>query len=331
MLLTTFRCVLNEWYLDYGTKEKWFIKHVKNCEKQHTTEQNTSCYTFSVVEKDTNIPFEGKAMFENQQLKGLELCIQNENQSNRLKDIVSGMLGKENIQVNGVSYYFFENTKYSFREEDKALLIEFHKTYKKKTHHFDNPFKYRRVYKLRGCSKYVGLFCLLLVTMGFSYNVYKDLMFFMETGYDFYIEDAIGDVIMVLPFLLWTIRNIRGLYNLEYSFIGKNMKSFSDGTNRESYVKNMELLNEELANPEYKDMNIRITKNFVCVRHFPLYMFIAIPRRNITKVSFGTATTRTRTAKITRTCLDIEAPNGVTYQYVANKKEQMDEVKAIII
>ena len=38
MLLTTFRCVLNEWYLDYGTKEKWFIKHVKNCEKQHTTE-----------------------------------------------------------------------------------------------------------------------------------------------------------------------------------------------------------------------------------------------------------------------------------------------------
>ena len=328
MKINTFHCVINDWHLDYTTKESWFVQNVGNCQSQPIAEENISCYIFSTLDKETNIPFWGKALFVNQRLKGLELSIQNDNTTNRLQQMVTSMLGDPDVRTKEKGFYFFEKTKYSLIENGKILLIEFHKTYKKSKLHFDSPLKLSKVYRLRGCSRYFGLATLIFLTLGYSYNVYKSVEDWLTTGLDFYLGDSIFGAIFVLPFILWTIRNLLGLYNLEYSCIGKKLKSFCDGTDKEYLYRNLYLLNEELKDVELKDSNIRITKNFVCVRDTLLY--VVLPKKNIVNVSYGTVTMRLKMGSVTHTCLEIKAADGAVYKYINRKKERMDEIKAII-
>lgn len=330
MILNTFGCRLNNCFFDYTTKEKWFVKHVEHCENQPTVGENTSCYTFSIVEKETNISYMGQAVFINQRLTGLELSTQNDNQINGLKDMVTGMLGEPDVRMKDRSYYFFENTKYNLIENGKVLLIEFHKAYKKSRLHFDNPFKLFRVYRLRGLTRFLGLATLLFLSFMYSYNVYKNVCEWLDTGYEFYFKESIIGTIFVLPFILWTIRNILGLYNMEYSRLGKTLKYFCDGTDKRWFYSYLRLLNAELKAVELKDINIRITKNFLCIRDIPLCRFIVIPRKNIVDVSYGILTMRTKGGTVTHTCLDIKAADGAIYKYTSRKKGRMDKIRAIL-
>lgn len=330
MTLNVFCCVLNDWCLDYNTKEKWFLEKVSNCKQKLLMDEATTCYTFSVVERKTNIPFIGQALFVNQRLKGLELEIDNSSRTGILKDAVTGMLGEPDIRMKDKSYYFFENTKYTLMQEEQVLLIEFHKTYKKSRIHFDNPFQLFRVYRLRGLTRYLGLATLLFTSFMYSYNVCQSICGWLETGYEFYFKGSITGSIFVLPFILWTIRNILGLYNMEYSRMGKTLKYFCDGTDKGCFNRYLNLLNKELKDVELKDINIRITRNFVCIRDIPLCRFVAIPRKNIVNVSYGILTMKNKVGTVTHTCLDIKAADGNIYKYTSRKKGRMEAIKAMI-
>ena len=117
---------------------------------------------------------------------------------------------------------------------------------------------------------------------------------------------------------------------MEYSHLGKVLKHFCDGTDCDSFYKNLFLLNEELKDVEYKDFNIRITRNFVCVRDLPLGLYAALPKKKILGTSYGTVTIRTKAGSATHRCIDIKASDGAIYKYTCNKAERMDEVKALI-
>ncbi len=326
MILNTFRCVLNDWYLDYSTKESWFLKHVTNCQPQFTEQENAACYTFSAVDEETNIRFLGKAVFFKGLLKELELELESNSQPNLMQDIVESMLGEPDIRMEDRSCYIFENAKYSFMKDSKVLHIEFYKTYKKKKLHVDNPFKLYKVYRLRGISRFFGLFALIFLTSGYGYTVCRDI-----TATDARQQEAIGTFfIFVIPFLLWTLRNLSGLYNMEYCHLGKRLKCFCDGRDRADFYKTLSLVNEELKDVEYKDYNIRITQNYVCIRDLPFGFFAAIPRKNIVDISYGTVTMRSKLGAATHTCLDIKAADGGIYKYTSKKRERMDEIRGIL-
>ncbi len=330
MILETHSCVLNGLCLDYKTEENWFLDNVGNCKIHLLTEENVSCYNFTLLEKETNLSYCGKVYFVNQRLKGLELSIADADRQSCLRTTVKDTLGDADVVTADKSYYFFNRMKYCLMENGEILLIEFHKEYKKRIVHMDNLFKLFRVYKLRGSFRYFGLAGLLLLTLGYSYNVYKAFDSWMDVRSDFYMEEMITQMIFVLPLLLWTIRNLLGLYNLEYSHLGKRFKNFCDGTDRKNFYRNLYFLNKELKTPEYKDGNIRITRNFVCVRESPLGLYVVVPKKNILETSYGIMTMRTKAGNVTHPCVDFKAADGVTYKYVSKKKERMDMVKALI-
>ena len=249
------------------------------------------------------------------------------------------------------------------------LDISFYRAVRHPFFHFDNPRTLSRLYRYRGIRRYLKMYFLIIWTGFFAVlswskteqakrvavegtHTYEEGFRYAFTEEDAYYEEGLQRAIerdlratplkietcytdagrygcTAVIFMVLTLYAATGLYHLERSPLGRSVRKFVDGRDRDLYLQTLREINEELAAPLYRDYYITITDRWVIMRDYPLYQARCVPRRSVTAVTEGVIRYRNKHHTIRRPCLDIYTPDGLLHKY-AQKADKMQQVKAIL-